>query len=111
MAVKLTTPIHILTPHYTPDAQSFHSNRPKNVLSIHAYVEFRHGSSAWVNRAQYSKAEVLFRIRKPPRLRLDERMQIYCDEQVFEIDSIEPVGRYLEILAHRINKEGGNARG
>ena len=76
------------------------------IASVRAYMEVRHASPAWVNRAAYTKADLLFRIRAIPGVKITEAMQISSARGRCVIDAVEPIGRYLQILAHRTEAEG-----
>lgn len=77
------------------------------IASIRAHVEQRHATSAWVNRAAYSKATTLFRFRMMPGVPVSEEMEIHHDTHRYQIDSVEVIhGRYVEVLAHRTTPEG-----
>ena len=73
---------------------------------MRAQIEVRHASSAWVNRAAYSKADVLFRIRSFPGLSVTTDMEISGPDGRYVIDAVGVIGRYVEILAHQTTPEG-----
>ncbi|MCQ9371181.1 head-tail adaptor protein [Corynebacterium sp. 35RC1] len=98
--------IDLITPVACRDAAGFTSNTAQVAASVRAYREVRHASSAWVNRAAYTQATVLFRIRAIPGLEVTEAMEISTREGRFVIDAVEVIGRYVEILAHRDTPEG-----
>lgn len=100
--------IDLIAPIVIKDAAGFTSTRDEIVASVRAYMEVRHASGAWVNRAAYSKADVLFRIRVIPGLRVSEAMEIACASGRYVIDAVECFGRYVEILAHRTQPEGNS---
>ena len=106
---KMNQRIEILAPTTITDSEGFQSKQLAVVASVRAFREGRHGSSAWANRATFTKASNLFRIRKPATA-IDETMLIRtADGELFEIDSVEDVrgrGRYLEILASSTHAEG-----
>lgn len=108
---KMNQRIEILAPTTITDAEGFQSKELKLVVSVRAYREGRHGSSAWANRAAFTHASDLFRIHKPAAS-IDETMLIRTTGgELFEIDSVEDVrgrGRYLEILASSTHAEGSN---
>ncbi|MDO5722404.1 MAG: head-tail adaptor protein, partial [Actinomycetaceae bacterium] len=79
--------------------------------SVRASMEVRHASSAWVNRAAYTKADVLFRIRAIPGVTVSTDMEIASEKGRFVIDTVEHVGRYVEILAHKVEPEGTMRKG
>lgn len=107
---KMNQTITILKPTVTTDDEGFQSKELKLVASVRAFREGRHGSSAWANRAAFTRATDLFRIRVLPGVDITEAMLIEtADDERFEIDSVEDVrgrGRYLEILATNIHAEG-----
>ena len=73
------------------------------------YREGRHGSEKWANRTTFTEATDLFVIRAIPNVKLDTDMVIICDDENFEITSIENVkGRnmYIEILAKKVIQNG-----
>lgn len=88
------------------DAAGFTSSTAQVAASVRAYREARHASSAWVNRAAYTQASVLFRIRAIPGLEVTEAVEISTREGGFVIDTVEVIGRYVEILAHHDTPEG-----
>lgn len=108
---KMNQRIDILAPTSITDSEGFQSKELRLVVSVRAFREGRHGSSAWANRAAFTHASDLFRIRKPATA-IDETMLIRTSGgELFEIDSVEDVrgrGRYLEILASSTRAEGGN---
>ena len=87
------------------DAEGFATKTDNILASIHAYREGRHGSQKWVNRAAFSEATDLFRFRTIPGLTVTTEHVILCDDERYEITSVEDVkgrGMYLEALAKRI---------
>lgn len=105
---RMTEHVDLIAPVVTKDAAGFASTRNEIVASVRAYMEVRHASGAWVNRAAYSKADALFRIRVIPGLRVSGAMEIACASGRYVIDAVECFGRYVEILAHRIEPEGNS---
>ena len=105
---KMSEHIDLIQPIVSKDAAGFASARDEIVASVRAYIEVRHASGAWVNRAAYSKADVLFRIRVIPGLAVSEAMEIACASGRYVIDAVEVMGRFVEILAHRIEPEGSS---
>lgn len=112
MAIRLIESITIAKPIFKKDASSFAKRTLHELHQTRAYREVRHASSAWVNRASYSKADVLFRIRTHPNITVTTDMVITDAYGIYEIDSVEVLGgRYLEILAHETKAQGGEAHG
>lgn len=103
---KMSEHIDLIQPVVTKDAAGFATTRDEVIASVRAYMEVRHASPAWVNRAAYTKADLLFRIRAIPGVKITEAMQISSARGRCVIDAVEPIGRYLQILAHRTEAEG-----
>ena len=77
--------------------------------SIRAYREGRHGTEKWANRAAFTDATDLFRIRKVPDFTPTTDMLIEYKGEMFEITSVEDVkgrGMYIEILARQVKPSG-----
>ena len=69
----------------------------------------RHGSEKWANRTTFTEATDLFIIRAIPGTKLSTDMTILCDDENFEITSIEDVkgkNMYIEILAKKVTQNG-----
>lgn len=103
---SMTTTIDLIAPVTVRDKAGFTTTRYEIKATIRAQIEVRHASSAWVNRAAYSKADVLFRIRTIPNLAIDTDMEISEPGGWYVIDAVEVIGRYVEILAHQTTPEG-----
>ncbi len=107
---KMNQTITLLTPYVITDDEGFTSKELRAVATVRAYREGRHGSSAWANRAAFTRATDLFRIRTLPGIDVTEAMLIEtADGERFEINSVEDIrgrGRYLEILATAVAPEG-----
>lgn len=103
---SMTTPIDLIAPVVVRDKAGFSTTRDEVRATVRAYVEVRHASGAWVNRAAYSKADVLFRIRTIPELTVTTDMEINGPDGRYVIDAVEVIGRYIEILAHQTTPEG-----
>lgn len=96
-------------PQTVKNAASFATTEQVFQAKVRAYIEPRHASAAWVNRAAYTNATHLLRIRTIPGLEISTDMVVETKYGLFAIDTIEDVkgrGRYLEILAHEVVKEG-----
>ena len=103
---KMSEHIDLIQPVVTKDAAGFATTSDEVIASVRAYMEVRHASGAWVNRAAYTKADLLFRIRSIPGVKITEAMEISSARGRYVIDAVEPIGRYVEILAHRTEAEG-----
>ncbi|MDT3768165.1 head-tail adaptor protein [Gleimia hominis] len=107
---SMTTTINLIAPVTVRDKAGFTTTRDEIKATVRAQIEVRHASSAWVNRAAYSKADVLFRIRTIANLPVTADMEISGTDGRYVIDAVEVIGRYVEILAHHTSPEG-EARG
>lgn len=103
---SMSTSIDLIQPTVVRDKAGFTTTCDEVRATVRAQIEVRHASSAWVNRAAYSQADVLFRIRTFPGLSVTTDMQISGPDGRYVIDSVEVIGRYVEILAHQITPEG-----
>lgn len=98
--------IDIIALSHTRDAAGFDLTQEQIVAHVRAEVEHRHASAAWVNRAAYTKATAIFRIRTHPAITVDESMVIAAADGRWVIDTVEQVGRYTVIEAHQHSPEG-----
>lgn len=106
---KMNYTIQVLSKSRTLDAEGFGSIQETVLASAKAYREGRHGSTQWLNRTSFSEATVLFRLRRIPNLIISTDHLIRCEDELFEILSVEDVkGRkmYLEILAKEVKPDG-----
>ena len=106
---KMSTHISITEETVTKDAEGFAIKTDNILASVHAYQEGRHGSQKWVNRASFSAATDLFRLRVIPGLAVTTAHVILCGDDRFEITSVEDVqgrGMYLEVLAKKVTADG-----
>lgn len=98
--------IDLIAPVTVRDKAGFTTTSDQIMATVWAYRETRHASAAWVNRAAYTKATVLFHIRAMPGLEVTEAMEIATHDGRYVIDTVETIGRYIEILAHQSAPEG-----
>lgn len=78
-----------------------HPGRPSSSVTL---------SSVWVNRAAYTNATVMIRIRIIPGVSVEENMEIGTHLGRFLIDSVEVIaGKYVQILAHNKASEGSRS--
>ena len=103
---KMSEHIDLIQPIVSKDAAGFATTGDEVIASVRAYMQVRHASPAWVNRAAYTKADLLFKIRAIPGIKITEAMQISSTRGRCVIDAVEYLGRYVEILAHRTEAEG-----
>lgn len=106
---KMREFIEIVRPEITTDADGFKTERDVTVAKVRAYREGRHGSEKWANRATFSTATTLFCFRYIPNVEITTDMIIVCEDQRFEITSIEDVksrGMYIEVLVREVKSSG-----
>lgn len=109
MSIKLQHFIELFRVEGQTDAEGFLIEHDTLLASVRAYREDRYGSETWKNRSLFSKATVLFRIRKIPRITLDNRCVVVTDDGRYNILSVEDIrhkGMYWEILAEKVVTEG-----
>ena len=106
---RMNTLISIAQEVVTKDTEGFATKTDNILVSIHAYREGRHGSQKWVNRAAFSEATDLFRLRAIPGLTVTTAHVILCGDARFSITSVEDVkgrGMYLEVLVKKVTPDG-----
>jgi len=90
------------------DSEGFGVNSVKPLAAVWAYKEERHGSEAWKNRAAFSQATALFRLRVIPGVAVTPAMSIICGGERYNIVSAEYMrGMYIEALAEKITPSEG----
>ena len=107
---KMNSFMEIVLPTTIKDEEGFTTQGDSVLASIRAYREGRHGTQKWANRAAFSEATDLFRFRTIPGLSVTTAMAIVCDNERYDITSVEDVsgrGMYVEVLAKK--SEGANA--
>ena len=106
---RMNTLISIAQEVVKKDTEGFATKTDNILVSIHAYREGRHGSQKWVNRAAFSEATDLFRLRVIPGLTVTTAHVILCGDARFSITSVEDVkgrGMYLEVLVKKVTPDG-----
>jgi head-tail adaptor len=89
------------------DADGFMIPSDSVLANVSAYKEDRHSNEKWANMAAFSSATALFRFRMIPNLKVTTELVFFCNEERFQIVSVEDVrnrGMYLEILAEKIER-------
>ena len=107
---KMNSFMDIVLPTTIKDEEGFTTQGDSVLASVRAYREGRHGTQKWANRAAFSEATDLFRFRTIPGLSVTTAMAIVCDNERYDITSVEDVsgrGMYVEVLAKK--SEGANA--
>ena len=106
---KMNKFVEITQKQVVTDSEGFQSENDVVVAKVRAYREGRHGSEKWANRAVFSEATDLFRLRTIPDLKVTTDMRLFCDGSVFEITSVEDVkgrGMYIEALCKEVEPSG-----
>ena len=106
---KMNLRISIAAEAIVKDAEGFATQMDTVLATVHAYREGRHGSQKWVNRAAFSEATDLFRVRVIPGLTVTTAQVILCGDDRFVITSVEDVkgrGMYIEVLAKKVTPDG-----
>ena len=101
--------IDIIEKRIQKDPEGFKVQTDEVIASVRAYREGRHGSERWANRASFTDATTLFRFRSIPGITVTTAMVIACEDDRFEITSVEDVkgrGMYVEVLAKEVEPSG-----
>jgi len=84
---------------HNKDADGFAQPSDVPVATTRAYFEQRHGNIKWANRARFSEATALFRLRVSPHFDIEPLYIIVCRLKRYEVLSVVVIkGMYLEIL-------------
>lgn len=107
---KMNTFAEITEIRNVKDSEGFSSKRETVLALIRVYREGRHGSERWANLAAFSEATDLFRFRTITDLKITTDHFILCNEERFNIISVEDVkgrGMYTEVLAKKVVATSG----
>jgi len=107
---KMNTKIKICKVIHTIDKDGFTVDENKTIATVSAYMEQKNTTEKWTNRAVLLEASALFVLRHIPKAEITTDMVILCDEERYNIVSVENVrGRkmYLEIIAKLEGAENG----
>lgn len=107
---KMRTPVSLLRTETVKDSEGFSRQQDVVVARVRAYHEARHGSERWANRAAFSQATDLFRLRAIPGVEISTVLFLLCDGCRYDITSVEDVkgrGLYVEILAKKVIPSNG----
>ena len=102
MAVKLNTFIDIISTTPVKDSEGFTTANDTVVASVRAYFETKNSTEKWRNNAVFAEATALFKFRTIPNTTIDTTMFIDCNNNRYNIISVEDVcnrGMYLEVFA------------
>jgi SPP1 family predicted phage head-tail adaptor len=101
---KMNSFISIISNEPYKDNEGFIIQTDVPLVSVRAYKEDRHGNEKWANRAAFSTATSLFRFRRIPKLTVTTAMFIICNDEKYNIVSVEDVkgrGFYIEVLTEK----------
>ena len=101
--------IYIVSNQRTKDSAGFGSNDETVLAAVRAYKELKRATEAWTNRAAFANADALFRFRIIPNLTITTDMVIVCDNERYNIVSVEDVrlrGMYIEALVTLVKPSG-----
>jgi head-tail adaptor len=106
---KMRAFLEIIKVEVATDEQGFAVEKDICLAKVRGYREQKNGSTAWLNRASFSDATDLFKVRKIPDLELKPGMFIVCDGHRFVIRSADDVkgkGLYIEVLGREVSASG-----
>ena len=106
---KLNKSIRITRVMTVMDSEGFTTEKEITIATIRAYREGRHGTEKWANRAAFTDATDLFRLRCIPGVNITTDMKIICDGAKFDITSVEDVkgkNMYIELLVREVKPSG-----
>ena len=110
---KMNAFIDIVETALSKDSEGFATSADTIIASIRAYIEERHGTKIWANRAAFSTASCMFRFRIIPEVEVTTKQQILCNDKRYKILSAEDVrgrGMYIEVLAERLEASKNGKR-
>ena len=102
--------IEIISTEPDKDSMGFTKQNEIVLVKVRAYMETRHGNTAWRNRAAFSNANALFRFRTVPDLAVTTAMFIRSGNERYNIVSVEDIrgrGMYVEVLAELVTPSKG----
>ncbi|MDR1606381.1 MAG: head-tail adaptor protein [Streptococcaceae bacterium] len=102
---KMTQLIKLIQTQNIKDSDGFVTKQDVVLANVRAYKEDKNATEKWINLATFSTATCLFRFRFIPKLEVTTEMVIICDNDRYQITSVENVrnrSMYLEILAEKM---------
>ena len=105
MAIKLNSFVDIISTVPTKDHEGFVTKSDSVVANVRAYFETKNSTEKWRNNAVFSEATALFRFRVIPKVKINSTMIIVCNNERYNIISVEDVhqcGRYIECLGKKV---------
>ena len=107
---KMNQRIQIVKTENRKDSSGFVMKQDEVLASVRAYKEDKNATEKWMNLATFSSATCLFRFRVIPGITVTTEHVILCDDERYEITSVEDVkgrGMYLEVLAKKVQAGRG----
>ncbi len=102
---KINTPIDLIIVEKVKDKEGFTRDSLNSLAKVRAYKEDKNASKRWTNRAIFPDATTLFRFRRIPKISITSEMLIICQNEYFEIISVENIknrNMYIEVLAKKV---------
>jgi len=102
---KINTPIDLIIIEKVKDDEGFSEDVFNLLAQVRAYREDKNASKRWANRALFPDATTLFRFRRIPKILITTEMLIICQDEYFEIISVENIrnrNMYIEVLAKKV---------
>ena len=106
---KMATPIEIVTTTPIKDAEGFSTTGDTVFANVRAYFEPKNSTERWRNNTVFAEANALFRFRIIPGLKIETSHFIICNNERYNILSVEDVrqrGMYLEVFAKAVSGSG-----
>ena len=104
---KMREQVEIIRVHHEKDTDGIAHPRDEVIARVRAYYEQRHGSVRWANRARFSDATALFRMRVIPNIDITPLLLIVCRQKRYEVLSVEVLrGLYVEALCREVDAVG-----
>lgn len=106
---KFTSQIRIVRSEHTKDADGFAKNENRTLAVVRAHLSRKDASEMWANRAVFTDATVLFRVRRIPGVDLRTDHKIIFNNVEYNIVSVEDIrgrGMYYDIFAREVTPSG-----
>ena len=105
----MNTLIEIVKERHSLDADGFATASPVVLATVRAYRETKHAKETQTNHTAFATATDFFRFRTIPYFTLTTDMIILCENERFEILSVEDMKNrrmYYEVLAKKVQASG-----
>ncbi len=106
---KFTAQIKIVSSVRLKDADGFAKDNNRTLAVVRAHIDRKNASEVWANRAAFSDASVLFRVRRIPGVDLRTDYKIIYNGTEYNIVSVEDIrgrGMYYDIFAREVTPSG-----